>query len=207
VRLTFTDEQVRASVGNRPGPVCTASGTDVSVALRALADEIDQRQYLKVWLPRAAKQYSEDGVPKADCPECGYVITLMEGECVIAFVCDACSCGVDVEQDEATSRNGELPAGDSIGEQDPFPLPIDRCPIFWSTRAPAAVSSVAALIRPHGLPEKPHTTLRCNECDAVVGTISTGILIDLVTLALATEMDRFVPDADHINALPGHLRK
>ena len=41
----------------------------------------------------------------------------------------------------------------------------------------------------------------------MVGTISTGILNDLVTLALATEMDKFIPDADHINALPGPLRK
>src|SRR5260370_24946660 len=54
---------------------------------------------------------------------------------------------------------------------------------------------------PHG-----HTILRCNECGVVVGTISTGILNDLVTLALATEMDTFIPDPDHINALPGPLR-
>jgi hypothetical protein len=40
-----------------------------------------------------------------------------------------------------------------------------------------------------------------------VGTIKTGILNDLVTLAVATEMDEFIPDADHINALPGPPRK
>jgi hypothetical protein len=40
-----------------------------------------------------------------------------------------------------------------------------------------------------------------------VGTISTRILNDRITLALATEMDRFVPDPDHINALPGPLRE
>jgi hypothetical protein len=51
------------------------------------------------------------------------------------------------------------------------------------------------------------TTLRCDECGVVVGTVSTGILNDLVTLALATEMDKFIPEADHINALPGPLRK
>jgi hypothetical protein len=51
------------------------------------------------------------------------------------------------------------------------------------------------------------TALRCDECGLVVGTIKTGILIDLVTLALATEMDKFIPDADHINALPGPLRR
>ena len=50
------------------------------------------------------------------------------------------------------------------------------------------------------------TTLRCDECGISVGTISTGILNDLVTLALATDMDKFVPDPEHINALPGPLR-
>jgi hypothetical protein len=33
-----------------------------------------------------------------------------------------------------------------------------------------------------------NTTMRCDECGQVVGTIRTGILNDLVTLALATEM-------------------
>jgi hypothetical protein len=61
------------------------------------------------------------------------------------------------------------------------------------------------------VPEHDHlrgdTTLRCNECGLAVGTIDTGILKDLVNLALATEMDRFIPHADHINALPGPLRR
>jgi hypothetical protein len=52
---------------------------------------------------------------------------------------------------------------------------------------------------------KPTGTPPC--AAALVGTIKTGILNDLVTLALATEMDKFIPDADHINALPGPLRK
>jgi len=39
---------------------------------------------------------------------------------------------------------------------------------------------------------------RCDEFGQVVGTICTGILNDLVTLARATEMDKFVPDDDHI---------
>jgi hypothetical protein len=41
----------------------------------------------------------------------------------------------------------------------------------------------------------------------VVGTINSGVFQDLVNLALATEMDKFIPDADHINALPGPLRR
>jgi hypothetical protein len=61
------------------------------------------------------------------------------------------------------------------------------------------------------MPEHDHlrrdTTLRCDECGAVVGTINSGIFQDLVNLALATEMDKFIPDADHTNALPGPLRR
>jgi hypothetical protein len=49
------------------------------------------------------------------------------------------------------------------------------------------------------------TTLRCNECGAIVGSISTGILEDLVTLA--TNLDEFLPDSGHINALPRPLRR
>ena len=52
-----------------------------------------------------------------------------------------------------------------------------------------------------------NTTMRCDECGQVVGTIRTGILNELVTLAMATEMDKFIPDADHINALPGPVRR
>jgi hypothetical protein len=54
-------------------------------------------------------------------------------------------------------------------------------------------------------PGESKTTLHCNECGVVVGTISTGILNDLVTLT--TDMDKFVPDPEHINALPGPLRR
>jgi hypothetical protein len=49
------------------------------------------------------------------------------------------------------------------------------------------------------------TTLTCNECGIVVGTISTGILDDLVRLA--NDLDEFRADAEHINALPGPLRR
>ena len=52
-----------------------------------------------------------------------------------------------------------------------------------------------------------NTTMRCDECGQVVGTIRTGILNELVTLAMATEMDKFIPDADHINSLPGPVRR
>src|SRR5438067_13184729 len=47
---------------------------------------------------------------------------------------------------------------------------------------------------------------RCDECGTVAGTIRQGHPEDLVTPALATEMDKFVPDAEHIDGLPGPLR-
>ena len=67
--------------------------------------------------------------------------------------------------------------------------------------------SAAATLFLRRMPLRDSTVLRCDECGVVVGTISTGIFVDLVNLALATEMDRFIPDADHINALPGPLRR
>ena len=51
------------------------------------------------------------------------------------------------------------------------------------------------------------TTLKCNDCGAAVGKLNTAILNNLVNLAGATDLDRFVPDPDHINALPEPLRK
>ena len=50
-------------------------------------------------------------------------------------------------------------------------------------------------------------TLRCDECGVAVGTIDWWILTDLVNLASATDLDKFVPDPEHINALPGPLRR
>src|ERR1043165_9118171 len=51
------------------------------------------------------------------------------------------------------------------------------------------------------------TALRCNECGEGVGTRTTWPLADLASLALAGEMDTFIPDAQHINALPEPVRR
>jgi hypothetical protein len=56
-------------------------------------------------------------------------------------------------------------------------------------------------------PEQSKTVLRCDECGEVVGTIQTWLLSDLASLALAGRMDTFIPDAEHINALPYPVRK
>ena len=39
----------------------------------------------------------------------------------------------------------------------------------------------------------------------IVGKLNTAISNNLINLAGATNLDRFVPDADHINALPKPL--
>ena len=51
------------------------------------------------------------------------------------------------------------------------------------------------------------TALRCNECGEVVGTMNTWPFSDLASLALAGGMDTFVPDPEHINALPEPVRR
>jgi hypothetical protein len=47
--------------------------------------------------------------------------------------------------------------------------------------------------------------VRCSECGLVVGTVSKGILDDLVTPG--ADLDRFHPDPEHNNALPGPMRR
>jgi hypothetical protein len=83
---------------------------------------------------------------------------------------------------------------------------MERFPRLPHQSAGGGIECCGFIVTNNG-PHESTSTLWCNECGADVGTINTGILNDLVTLALATEMDRFVPDADHINALPGPLRK
>jgi hypothetical protein len=64
-------------------------------ALRNLVSEIDRRE-LSVCVPAATKQYVENGVLRAACPECGAIHEMNEFSRVIAFVCDECGAGVDV---------------------------------------------------------------------------------------------------------------
>jgi hypothetical protein len=52
---------------------------------------------VSVWVPAAAKQYVENGVLKAACPECGAIIEMSDFSRVIAFVCDEYGAGVDVD--------------------------------------------------------------------------------------------------------------
>jgi hypothetical protein len=84
----------RLGLGDREYPA--GFGATVPEALRNLANAIAQRD-IKVWDPRAAKPYTENGVQNIACPECG-AIHASDFDHVIAFVCDECG-------EELTSRN------------------------------------------------------------------------------------------------------
>src|SRR5882724_8588652 len=84
---------------------------------------------------------------------------------------------------------------------------MDRFPRLPHQSTGGGIECCGFILPDEDWPTKPHTVLRCDECGVEVGTISTDILNDLVTLAIATDLDTFVPDADHINALPGPLRR
>ena len=44
------------------------------------------------------RRRAEGGVLKAACPECGYVSEMSEFASVIAYVCEGCGEGIDVER-------------------------------------------------------------------------------------------------------------
>jgi hypothetical protein len=69
-------------LGDRDYPA--GSGLTVPEALRNLAATIESLD-LKVWVPRSAKPYTEDGVEKIACPECG-AVHASDFDHVIAFV-------------------------------------------------------------------------------------------------------------------------
>ena len=96
IQLLWNTNQIcaRLGLGDRDYPA--GFGETVPEALRNLANAIESRD-LKVWVPRAAKPYTEDGVQKIACPECG-AIHASDFDHVIAFVCDECGAGVDVEE-------------------------------------------------------------------------------------------------------------
>jgi hypothetical protein len=85
IRLTRKGEQVVAVLGFDLKADCRAGDASVQEALRNFAAEIDRRE-ISVWVPGAAKQYAEDGVLKASCPECGAVHEMSDFARVIAFV-------------------------------------------------------------------------------------------------------------------------
>jgi hypothetical protein len=72
-------------------------GDGLPDALRDLAAAIE-RSDLTIWVPPAAKPYTEDGQLKAVCPECGHVKAFGGFSKVIAYICEGCGLGIDVEE-------------------------------------------------------------------------------------------------------------
>jgi len=71
-------------------------GVDVPEALTDLVNRI-QSEDTAIWVPRPAKQFIEDGIVKCACPEYGHISEMGGFDEVIAYVCDECGAGVDVE--------------------------------------------------------------------------------------------------------------
>ena len=70
-------------------------GDDVPEALMDLANRIRSEE-TTIWVSRPAKQFSEGGVLKCACPECGHIRDMGAFDEVIAYVCNECGAGVDV---------------------------------------------------------------------------------------------------------------
>jgi len=95
VQLTWKEERVCAKLGFFEKDYPAGYGSNAAEALRDLARAIEESG-AKVWVPQSAKPYIEDGVQKVRCPECGDV-HVSDFDQVLAYVCDACGAGVDVE--------------------------------------------------------------------------------------------------------------
>ena len=91
IELVRDGETITASVDDIIG-----TGAKLPDALRDLARAIEQSD-LTVWVPVAAKTFTQDGQVKAACPECGRVTTF-GFERVFAYVCEGCRLGIRVAQ-------------------------------------------------------------------------------------------------------------
>jgi hypothetical protein len=97
IRLTWKEERICAMLGIQHHQGRAGYGATVPEALRDLAANIEN-QDITVWVRRPAKPLREDGMLKAACPECGEITEFTDFAEVIAFVCDECGAGVDVER-------------------------------------------------------------------------------------------------------------
>lgn len=95
IQLTRTGNEIRARVGLHNPGYPAGYGETLSAALRDLANRLEAPG-TNIWVPAPARPYCEDGVEKIACPECG-AIKVSDFDHVIAFVCDACGSGIDVE--------------------------------------------------------------------------------------------------------------
>lgn len=86
--------------------VCALAGTNLQEgasfgddALAALEDLVKtiRPEDTTIWVPRRARQFREGERVKCACPECGHIRDLGEFTTTIAYVCENCGEGVDVE--------------------------------------------------------------------------------------------------------------
>jgi len=95
IRLKWTGEKVIV-FAEAEGERVEAFGPDVPAALEALAERI-RIEGVKLRAPAWAQQYRDGETLKAVCPECGYITTMSDFASVIAYICEGCGAGVDVE--------------------------------------------------------------------------------------------------------------
>jgi hypothetical protein len=96
VQLLWRDGRICARVGFFATDAPAGVGDTLPEALRELAAALETST-VTVWVPQPAKVVVEDGQQKLTCPECG--ATHVSGmDKVLAFVCDNCGSGVDVEE-------------------------------------------------------------------------------------------------------------
>jgi hypothetical protein len=102
IRLLVDGNQICALVGNDLVAGVGGFGSTVQEALRDLANQIDlNSDELKLWVPRPARQYLENGILKAACPECGAIKEFPELDRVIASVCSEGGASNDVLNESA----------------------------------------------------------------------------------------------------------
>ena len=92
VDLRREGERIQARLAKLVG-----TGDKLPEAFRSLASSIEQSE-LTIWVPPAARTFMDDGQLKAECPDCGHVTTFGDYSKVIAYVCEGCGLGVDVEE-------------------------------------------------------------------------------------------------------------
>jgi hypothetical protein len=91
VDLRREGERIQARIQDIQG-----TGDKLPDALRDLAGAIE-RSDLTIWVPPSAKTYTEDGQLKAQCPECGHVTTFRYFDGIVAYVCEGCGLGINVQ--------------------------------------------------------------------------------------------------------------
>jgi hypothetical protein len=97
IRLLWDGDKVCALAGLDLQQGVSGFGDDAVEALTDLVNRIKSEE-TTIWVPRSAKQSIENGVVKCACPECGYVSEIYGFDKVIAYVCEGCGEGIDVER-------------------------------------------------------------------------------------------------------------